>query len=408
MAAGLREVLGHLQRTLPAPEGGPSDGQLLARFVAAHDEAAFAALLRRHGGMVLGVARRVVRHAQDAEDVFQATFLILARKAGSVAQQQSVGNWLYRVAYRAALRARATSARRRAREQQVEEMPQPAFEPAQPQDWRSLLDEELNALPQAYRTAVVLCELEGVPRKEAASRLGVPEGTLSSRLAGARKLLAQRLTRRGFALPAGALGAALAVPPALASATARVAALVAAGQTDTVAAPAVALMKGVLKAMLFTKLKLAAVVVLVGALGAGGVAYQVGPAVAQAQAPAKPRSELEELRRQNDLLRLNLEVVLEKVRAQEAELRTLKGQVRAAADTRTRSAKMARLDVENVKVRTILNLPEDVTLANEAADPVQAAEAALKALREARDPAAKKRAAEALENATRRLREQHK
>src|SRR5262245_39405156 len=112
MTAGLRHILGHLRQTLPATDGGLSDEQLLARFVAARDEEAFAALLRRHGGMVLGVARRVVGHLQDAEDVFQATFLILARKAGSVSRQQSIGTWLYSVAYRAALRARATSARR--------------------------------------------------------------------------------------------------------------------------------------------------------------------------------------------------------------------------------------------------------------------------------------------------------
>src|SRR5262245_34383169 len=115
MATGLREVLGHLRQALPAADGGPSDGQLLARFVAARDEAAFAALLRRHGGMVLGVARRVVGHVQDAEDVFQATFLVLARKASSVAKRESVGSWLYGVAYRTAQRARVQSARRGAR-----------------------------------------------------------------------------------------------------------------------------------------------------------------------------------------------------------------------------------------------------------------------------------------------------
>src|ERR1051325_3940214 len=100
MTAALRAVLGHLQRAVPPAHtgGGLSDGQLLSRFVAARDEEAFAALLRRHGGMVLGVARRVLRHAEDAEDVFQATFLVLARKAGSVARQQSVGTWLYSVA----------------------------------------------------------------------------------------------------------------------------------------------------------------------------------------------------------------------------------------------------------------------------------------------------------------------
>src|SRR5262245_20421917 len=330
MATGLREALSYLRQTLPPPDAGLSDGQLLAHFVATRDEGAFTALLRRHGEMVLGVARRVVGHAQDAEDVFQATFLILARKASSVATQSSVGTWLYRVAHRTALRARAQSARRGAMEQQVEEMPEPATEPPELVDWRPLLDEELRGLPPKYREAVVLCELEGRPRKEAALRLGVPEGTLSSRLAAARKLLASRLSRRGFALSAG-LAATAAVPPALAGSTARVAVLVASGQLDT-AAPAVALMKGVLQTMFFKKLKWAVVAVaVVAGLGVGGVAYQGGHSTARAQAPAKPVSELEKLRRENELLKLNLEVVLERVRSQDAEIRSLKAQAQPTA-----------------------------------------------------------------------------
>src|SRR5262245_58279555 len=187
MAAPLRQFVGHLRRRLP-PDGGLSDAQLLARFITAQDQAAFAALLRRHGGMVLGVARRVVGHVQDAEDVFQATFLILAQKANSVARSESVGTWLYQVAYRAALRARASNTRRQAVEQQVAVMPHPTVAPLEPQDWRPLLDEELSQLPRKYREALVLCELEGRSRREVAQSLGVPEGTLSSRLAAARKL----------------------------------------------------------------------------------------------------------------------------------------------------------------------------------------------------------------------------
>src|SRR5262245_15477957 len=135
MATGLREVLSHLRQTLP-PDGSISDGQLLTRFVAMRDESAFTALLRRHGGMVLGLAQRLVGHAQDAEDVFQATFLILARRAGSVCKQESVGNWLYGVAYRTARRVRASNVRR-----QAVELPELAAEPPEPQDWRPLLDE---------------------------------------------------------------------------------------------------------------------------------------------------------------------------------------------------------------------------------------------------------------------------
>src|ERR1700681_777846 len=132
------------------------DGQLLARFVAGQDEAAFAALVRRHGRMVLGVCRRVLRHSQDAEDVFQATFLILARKARSVLNREAIGSWLYRVAFRAAQEARAMRARRRAKEKQMDDTVQPPVNRAEVQDWRPLLDHELNRLPEKYQAAIVL------------------------------------------------------------------------------------------------------------------------------------------------------------------------------------------------------------------------------------------------------------
>src|SRR6516225_6420449 len=129
MATKLDKVLAHLRSILTPPEGVSTDGQLLARFVATRDEASFAALVRRHGPMVLGVCRRLLRHAQDAEDCFQATFLVLARKASSV-RREAVGSWLYAVAYRTSLEARAIIARRRARERQVEAMPHPEVTPA--------------------------------------------------------------------------------------------------------------------------------------------------------------------------------------------------------------------------------------------------------------------------------------
>jgi DNA-directed RNA polymerase specialized sigma24 family protein len=127
MATKLDKVFAHLRRIL-TPEGASTDGQLLARFVATRDEASFAALVRRHGPMVLGVCRRLLRHAKDAEDCFQATFLVLARKA-SVVRGGAVGSWLYSVAYRTSLQARALNARRLARERQVEAMPHPGGHP---------------------------------------------------------------------------------------------------------------------------------------------------------------------------------------------------------------------------------------------------------------------------------------
>src|SRR5262249_4431856 len=147
----------------------PSDAQLLGRFVARRDEASFAELVRRHGPMVLGVCRRGLHNHHDAEDAFQAAFLVLARKASAVAAPEQVGSWLYGVAYRTALEARAVAARRRAKERQVSAMPEPPAPPAEAErDLRPLLDQELSLLPPKYRVAGGLCGLEGRTRPEAA------------------------------------------------------------------------------------------------------------------------------------------------------------------------------------------------------------------------------------------------
>src|SRR5260370_14157621 len=150
--------------------------------------------------MVLGGCRRVVRHSQDAEDVFQATFLILARKASSVLKREALGSWLYRVAYRAAQEARVMRARRRAQEKPEDRAPQPSVKAAEVQDWRPILDQELSSLPEKYQAAIVLCDLEARPRKEAARQIGIAEGTLSSRLANGHNLPAARPRRRGVTL----------------------------------------------------------------------------------------------------------------------------------------------------------------------------------------------------------------
>ncbi len=264
-----------------------TDGQLLDRFLLFRDAAAFEALVRRHGPMVLGVCRRMVGDLHDAEDAFQATFLVLVRKAASVAPREAVGNWLYGVAYRTALEARARNARRRARETQGNAMAIPAA-PQQP-DWKELrpiLDQELNRLPARYRSPVILCDLEGRGRKEASRQLRLPEGTLSSRLARGRKMLAGRLTRRGVTFSAGALAltlahnAVMACPPALTASVVRAGLLVAAGRAATavVSARAAALTKGVLKTMFLSKVKGAMLGVLtVAVLGAGaGLIVQGG------------------------------------------------------------------------------------------------------------------------------------
>src|SRR5262245_8496932 len=175
-----------------------TDGQLLGSFLSRRDEAAFEALLRRHGPMVLSVCRRIIGNLHDAEDAFQATFLVLARKAASVVPRDAVGNWLYGVAYRTALKARTMALRRRMREKQVKEMPQlPAPMLENLQDLERVLDQELNRLPDKYRLLVVLCDLEGRTRRDVARQLGLPDGTVSNRLAAGRRMLARRLARRG-------------------------------------------------------------------------------------------------------------------------------------------------------------------------------------------------------------------
>jgi RNA polymerase sigma factor (sigma-70 family) len=192
MASGqLSDVVRHLRRAALRQDGGTmTDGQLLECFLARRDEDAFEALLRRHGPMVLGVCRRVLRNTHDAEDAFQATFLIFVRKATAIRERESVASWLHRAAFRAALEADA--ARRRSRERQVYAMPEPeaVVEPDVWSDMRPLLDQELDQLPDKYREAIVLCDLQGKTRKEAARQLGVPEGTLSGRLTTARRMLA--------------------------------------------------------------------------------------------------------------------------------------------------------------------------------------------------------------------------
>jgi RNA polymerase sigma factor (sigma-70 family) len=406
--AGLSKALEYFRLEL-LPEARETDGQLLTRFVAGRDEIAFAALVRRYEPLVFGVCRRVLRNHHDAEDAFQATFLVLARKAGNVAKRETLGCWLSRVAYHVALEVRAVNTRRQARETSLADIPHPELSPPEPHDWRSLLDEELNRLPVKYRSAIVLCELEGRPRKEVAGLLGLPEGTLSSRLAMARKMLGERLTRRGLTLTGTALTTALAPVPAPAASTAllattvRAALLVAAGQSASVTTPAAILMNGVLKTMFLQKLKvLTAAVLMTATLCAGGFVYQAssGPAKAQGQvASAKPQNELEALRKENELLKLNLQVVLEKVRAQEEQLRALKDKKTAPVTATTTTEFLPRVLLDHDKD----GLAEYLVI-----DPFSQAEAALKAWRNAKDKAAKKRAAEALEKATQKLREQLK
>src|SRR5262249_53537960 len=185
------------QREAPAEE----DAGLLARFVACRDEDAFTSLVRRHGPMVLGVCRRILGDTA-AEDAFQATFLVLVRRAASLDRPELLGNWLYGVASRVAREARSREARRRARERQAQAMARPEAGPAPEPVWadlRPVLDEELGQLPEKYRQALVLCYLEGRTHEEAARALGIPIGSVSWRRSRGPAPLAPRLTPRGSA-----------------------------------------------------------------------------------------------------------------------------------------------------------------------------------------------------------------
>ncbi len=206
-------VLERFCRAVLVQNGGNlTDGELLEHFVTRQDEAAFETLVRRHGPMVLGACRRVLKNFQDAEDAFQSAFLVLVRKAAAIRERETVGNWLYGVAYRTALDARAKIVQRRLLDQPMIEITEPEITDARPvwRDLRSLLDQELSCLPSKYRTAIVLCDLEERTRREAARQLGIPVGTLSGRLTIARAMLAKRLTSRGLTLSASLLGLALA------------------------------------------------------------------------------------------------------------------------------------------------------------------------------------------------------
>jgi RNA polymerase sigma factor (sigma-70 family) len=317
----MRRALDRLRQALAVNE--VSDEQLLQQFIAGRDESAFAGIVRRHGAMVLGVGRRVLGNLHDSEDVFQATFLVLAQKARSVVHRDALASWLYRVAYRIALKARAGNDRRRRQEKQVDLMSHPHSQPPLVEDWEVLLDQELSRLPEKYRVPVILCDLEGRTRKEVERRLHLAPGTLSSRLTTARRMLADRLARQGIAMSAGALAMAVsqataAVPAGLARATAAKAMLVAAGQFAGISSSVTILMKTGAKAMFLAKLKTTvATVMILGVLGASGLVYSGG-------GQAKPQSEPDALRKENELLKVNLRVTLEKIQALERELAAFK------------------------------------------------------------------------------------
>ncbi len=297
--------------------GGFSDRQLLELFVSRRDEDAFAALVRRHGAMVMGVCRRVLNDFHGAEDAFQATFLVLAQRAGSIRNPELLPNWLYGVAYRTARRANASEAKRREREMLCQT--EASVAPAEDLIWRDLrpiLDKEIYRLPLKYCAPVVLCYFEGKTKEEAAKLLGWPVGTVSSRLARAREKLRSRLARRGLAPSAGLLALALTqthasagISPSLVTATAQGAALWTgphAATAGTCSMKVFSLTQGILRAMLLSKIKVAAAFILAAgivATGTGVIAYR-----AQTSAFANDdRSTQEDLKKEIERLKQQLD-----------------------------------------------------------------------------------------------------
>jgi RNA polymerase sigma factor (sigma-70 family) len=272
----MRSFIHRLRTQLP-PSGEHTDEHLLGAFLA-HREAgggtpgavedAFTAIVRRHGPMVRGVCRRVLGNDADADDAVQAVFVVLLRKAAGVRPRNQLGNWLYGVAVNVARRGRDANARRRTLEL-VTDVPDRASvgAGAEQTDLRAAIDQELSGLPAAYRAAVVACDLEGHTRAEAAGRLGWSEGTVASRLARGRALLADRLTRRGIVVPAAGLGVALGAPGAEAAPLVNFHVL-----TTSPPPAAEALANEVLRAMTTSKLKSAAVglCAVLALAGAGG------------------------------------------------------------------------------------------------------------------------------------------
>jgi RNA polymerase sigma factor (sigma-70 family) len=317
-------LLQAIRRLVEAPAPGrDSDAQLLELFARDRDESAFATLMQRHAPLVWGVCCRLLHDIHDIEDAFQATFLVLARKAGSIRNRDALGTWLYSVAYKVAARARAESSQRHRRERQESSMPlhdhRPHPEPAdretcseaERQELRRLLDDELSRLPEKYRAPLVLCYLEGKSGDEAAEQLHWPKGTVSGRLARARDLLRQRLTRRGLALSAAAVSTGLsqaeaaALPAALQQSTLEAALRFSTGSAAAagVSARAAFLATGVMQTMMLARLKMVAVILIVIAgLGSAGF-WVVLPRTTTAAVPVPEAEELAARLRNGEVVR---------------------------------------------------------------------------------------------------------
>jgi RNA polymerase sigma factor (sigma-70 family) len=381
-AAPLPSLIRYLRRAA-APDAAPgaSDACLLERYAESGDDSAFELLVWRQAQAVLGVCRRVVRDEHAAHDCFQAAFLALARSAKSIASGQSVGGWLYQVAYRTALKARRRLVKRAAREQPIADREPPSREaaPAEVAAWQELgdaLDEEINLLPGPYREVLVLRCLAGKSIAEASGELGCPPGTVESRLARARERLRAALTRRGFLVPAGLLvggwpGLAVeaSVPMPLMASVVKAANLVAAGKVvlaGAISLEALALSEGALQTMTMTKATIALAVVLALGVGTGAVGLSDSPSPppqpagvrAEHQKAEQPKKDKDNERLVKELQDLREQLVKEREKMRErlvaAELQLRDIQKRAEQQER---ALQRRLEVET---RRLVGLQREI------------------------------------------------
>jgi RNA polymerase sigma factor (sigma-70 family) len=416
------------------------DQDLLRSFLTGRDEAAFGVLLRRHGSMVLHVCRNVLGNEQDAEDAFQATFLIFAQKGGAIRKRSSIGSWLHGVAYRTAIKARARSAARQVHEAQIRAS-MPVADDVTWREVQQLVHAELNRLPERYRTPLVYCYLEGKTQDEAALLIGVCKATVKKRLERGRSLLRARLVRQGLG-PAAILTAAAwpaataqaAVSLVLADSTIKAASFVGAGQAataDIVSPSVISLTEGVLKAMFLTKIKLVSAVALAVIVSAGvaGLSFQASAQQSQPIIrPQDPNGQAERpLPRVNRSVADELDALHLEIEALRKEIRATRERVKALETERGQKQKAAPLSAIQRGVRGTANPLNDVEgpiadvsvgqqlgTANEPPSllgrrvsaperPYDVFAAAEEALAKLRQNPRDKRAAEALEKATRRL-----
>jgi RNA polymerase sigma factor (sigma-70 family) len=388
----LASLVYQLRRSARHEENAESDGHLLGRFLAQKDHLAFATLLERHGPMVLGVCQRVLDHTHDAEDAFQATFLILARKASSIQRHPSVGSWLHGVALRVARRIRANRSRR---QPECKELPMSGENPANEaarRELRALIDEELGRLPEKYRVPIVLCYLEGRTNAQAAQELGWSRGVIAGRLARARDLLRTRLARRGLGLSSGLLAVALseevagAAPRAtLIVSTVDAAAHFAAGGVASAGSVPAAVAEGVLHTMFLSKIKVVATVLLSVALLGGAVTsysgYDSENERGKKPAPVAPAAGQDNQGRPNEVARLKKEI--DRLRRE-----LLKARAQAEA---------ARAEAEVLRAEAIKQRDRALQAARQERQARERAEAARRQAQEALDRALKEASKSALQ-----------